>query len=203
MLHDRFFASESAHGHAGTDYFTIGHQVGFDVQQLLGSAGREAKACHYFIQDEDDPFLVADPAQSLQETRKGKDTAHIAGDGLDNDGSNLAFIFKDQLLYGFQIIIRRRQGVIGYTGGHSGNGLNIECGNPATCLYEKGIRMAMIAPFEFDDLIAAGIPPCEPDGAHAGFCAAVDHTDEVYIRRHAFDEFRHFNFQPGWRAKGG
>ena len=61
--------------------------------------------------------------------------------------------------------------------------------------------MAVVAPFEFDDLVAAGIAPGQADGTHGGFGAGVDHAHHVHGGHQFADLVRHGYFGGGGGAE--
>ena len=61
--------------------------------------------------------------------------------------------------------------------------------------------MPVVAPFEFDDLVAAGIAPGQADGTHGGFGAGVDHAHHVHGGHQFADLVCHGHFGGGWGAE--
>src|SRR6266851_4902107 len=61
--------------------------------------------------------------------------------------------------------------------------------------------MAVVATFEFDDLIASSESASEPNARHRGLSPAVDHSNLFDRGNPLADEFRHFNFEWIWNAK--
>ena len=75
---------------AGRDRLGDGHQVGLDAvvldrEHLPGAA----EAGLHLVDDEDDPVLVADPAQPAHELLGRDDEAALALHGLDDDRRDL------------------------------------------------------------------------------------------------------------------
>src|SRR5882672_3537279 len=62
--------------------------------------------------------------------------------------------------------------------------------------------MSMITAIEFDEFISPGISPRYTQCTHAGFGTTAHHPHQVYIWRHAFDQFGHLYFKLSWRTKG-
>ena len=61
--------------------------------------------------------------------------------------------------------------------------------------------MAVVAAFELDDLVAAGIATGQANGAHGGFGAGVDHADHVHGRHQLADLVGHGDFGGGGGAE--
>ena len=62
-------------------------------------------------------------------------------------------------------------------------------------LDQEGIGMAVIAAFEFDDLVSARIAPGQTDGAHDGFRSGTHHPDHLDGGEGIDDHLRHLRFQ--------
>ena len=52
----------------------------------------------------------------------------------------------------------------------------------------------MITSCKFDDLITTGITSCRTNCAHNGFCARINHTHHLNMRKMFTDKFRHLYF---------
>ncbi len=66
---------------------------------------------------------------------------------------------------------------------------------------QQAVGMAMVAAFEFDNLIAASKTTRQANSAHGRFGAGVHHAHHVHGRHQVGDQFRHFHFHFGWRAE--
>jgi len=71
-------------------------QVRPDPIHLLRPARGQAEARHDLVEDQDRAVLVTERAQILQEPRQRRDTSHVAGHRLDNDGRHLSRVSLQQ-----------------------------------------------------------------------------------------------------------
>ena len=60
----------------------------------------------------------------------------------------------------------------------------------------------MVAAFELDDGVAAGVTTGQADGTHGGLGTGADHAYHLHGRHDAADEVRHLGFHGGRRAVG-
>jgi uroporphyrin-III C-methyltransferase len=60
--------------------------------------------------------------------------------------------------------------------------------------YQKCITVSMITAGKFNYLIATRISPCRTNCTHDSFCAGIDHTHHLNMRKMFTDKFRHLYF---------
>ncbi len=89
VSHDVAAPAIGRDGQAAADDFAEGGEVGQYVVQLLSAAGRHAEASHDLIEDKQRTVLAGDAAQGFEIAGLGRNAAHIAADGLDNDRRDL------------------------------------------------------------------------------------------------------------------
>ena len=131
---------------------------GCDVEELLGAAAARRKPVMTSSKISSAPYSLGDLGASLPETRGGRNAAHVAGDGFDNDGGDLVATLRgrqsstgSRSLKGSAMVVSAkklaaRPRVSGKAqGGDAGAGF-----------HQQRIDMAVIAAFEFDGEIASG-----------------------------------------------
>src|SRR6185437_4256418 len=109
----------------------------------------------------------------------------------------------DQPLYAFRVVVGCRQRILRHTGRHARYRLYIERSHTAASLDKERVRMPVIVTLEFDDLVSPRITASQPDGTHTSLGAAADHSYQVHIGHHAFDQLGHLYFQFGGRSERG
>src|SRR6185369_3014646 len=88
-IHDISPASESAHWQASANHFAETTQVGRDPEAFLRAALSQAKAGHYFVEDQQRLVGLGDFPEEFQISGFGQIEAGVSGDGFDNDSGNL------------------------------------------------------------------------------------------------------------------
>src|SRR4051812_10016851 len=63
-------------------------EIGSNVVKLLSPASAQAKASHYFVEDQQSPVVFRYSPQPLEESRLGRNAAHIANHRFHNDGGD-------------------------------------------------------------------------------------------------------------------
>jgi len=92
-------------------------------------------------------------------------------------------------------------GQVGESARHSG-AVGFAVGEGAAAgPHEQGIDVAVVAAFEFDDLVAPGEAARQAQRGHGGFGAGVDHADFLDAGHPLANEARHFHFQRIWNAE--
>ena len=93
------FAAKGADRQAAADDLAERRQVGSNAVQFLGAAVGHPESAHDFIEDEDNPFLVAEVAQTFEEALPGRNGSHVAGNRFDDDAGDLSPVFGHQGLH--------------------------------------------------------------------------------------------------------
>ena len=76
-----------------------------------------------------------------------------------------------------------------------------EGGQAAAGLDQQAVDMPVVTAHELDDHVATGEAACQPDGAHGGLCAGVDHAYLRHAGDHFDDLLSQINFTLCWCAK--
>ena len=79
--------------------------------QLLRATWRRSKSGDHLVEDEQGVLAIAQGAQALEESRLRQHDAHVSGDRLDEDGSNLLPVCGEERFDRGQIVVAREQGV--------------------------------------------------------------------------------------------
>ena len=200
--HDFSRAAESAHRHAAADDFADGGQIRFDAEKFLGSAVGDAEAGDDFVEDEQRAFFAGDFPQAFQKARVRRHDAHVPGHRFDDDAGDFAFIFGEQRLHRFEVVVGGDEGVLRGALRHAGARRFAEGQSARPGFHEQGIGVAMVAAFEFDELFPAGVAAGQADRRHRRFCAGVDHPKLIGTRKSVDEGFGHFHFDFRRQAKG-
>mmetsp|Transcript_10241 Transcript_10241/g.17627 ORF Transcript_10241/g.17627 Transcript_10241/m.17627 type:complete len:515 (-) Transcript_10241:180-1724(-) len=177
-LHDVLAAAVGADGEAAADDLAHGGHVGGDAEVALRAAVRDAEAGHHLVEDQQRAVLGGQLAQALQELLGGGDEARVAHHGLQDDGRHLVLL--QQGLHALQVLVGGDQGAGGGALGHAGGVGQAEGGHARAGLHEEAIGVAVVAPVELDDLLAAGEGAHQAEHAHAGLGTRVSETDHLH-----------------------
>ena len=82
----------------------------------LGSMEGRAEAAHDFVEDEDRAVFLRFFPKEVEVAFLGEDEAHVAGNGFDDDGSDIVAVTVHQGLKGGGIVIGDGQGIFGRAG---------------------------------------------------------------------------------------
>ncbi len=93
-----------------------------DAEALLGAAEGDAEAGHDFVDDQDDPFLVAELAQPFEEAGRGATQPMLPAIGSTMMQAISSLVGGSDLLDLVQIVVGGGQGVLGKVGGNAGRG---------------------------------------------------------------------------------
>ena len=91
-VHDFHAPAERPDRQTAADDFAKARQVRSDAKPLLRATGRETKARHHFIENQQRAMLAGDAAQEFQITRLGQIQARIPRHRLHDDAGNLPAI---------------------------------------------------------------------------------------------------------------
>ena len=200
--HDFTLATEAADRHAATDDLAEGGQVRLDAVVALGAAQGNAEAGHHFVEDQHHAVLVALLAQAFEEARCRRYAVHVARHRLNDDaGHGLADVGQG-LLDGGDVVERQGQGVLGEVGRYARRAWHALGQQAGTGFYQQAVGVAVVAAFELDDGITAGVATGQADGAHGGFGARADHAHHFHGRYQRADQVGHVGFHGGRCAIG-
>ena len=147
-------------------------------------------------------MLTGETTQSLVETGKRCDGAHVSGGSFGDDARDGAGIGREGRGHRVEIVVAHDDGVFGLSAGHAGRGRQPERREAGSGVGEKGVDVAVIATGELDDLGASGESAGEADCAHRGFGSGVDQANLFHGRDAGDDFLGEGNFAFGRRTEG-
>jgi hypothetical protein len=109
MIHQFTSPPDTANGQAATEDFAQADQIGSDMEQLGGAAGRDSKAGYHFIEYEKRAILLRQFAQSLKEPVLWRNNAHVGCHWFDYDGGYLGPVSVECIIGRPQIVVRQRK----------------------------------------------------------------------------------------------
>ena len=177
-------------------------QIGRDAVELLRPAAGDAEARDHLVEDEQGPRGVGESAQRLEESRLGRDDAHVAGDGLDDDRRQRVALLLNRASHVVRVVVRADDGVRGGSRRHAGRRRDPECRDPGPGRGKQRVGVTVVAARELEDAIATGDTTGEPERAHGRLGSGGDEAHLLH-RRHGVGDLlgeRHLAF--GRRAEG-
>src|SRR5260370_23547926 len=96
-------ASVRAGRQVAANYFAERRDVWLYAVNRLRPPKRDAEAGHDLVEDQQRAALVADLPQTLQESLRRRDTAHVAGDRLDDDGGDVVAMLVHRVRDGIEM----------------------------------------------------------------------------------------------------
>ena len=105
--------------------------------------------------------------------------AGVADDRLEDHARDGVGVLGEQGLNGFEVVVRRREGVGRGAARDTGGVGQAECGHTGTGFHQEHVRMAVVAALELDHLVAAGVGTDQAQHSHAGLGAAVDEAHHL------------------------
>ena len=172
-------------------------------RRFLGAARGHPEAGDDLVEDKDRPVLVAELAQGRQKLRVGLHQAHVAGNGLNDDGGHLVADARHQVVDGREVVVGHRQGVGGGLAGDPSAAGDPQGGHPRAGVGEKRIGVAVVAAGKLDRQIAAGEAACHPQGAHGRLRARVDQAQLRHAGHQGQDLLGQIQLAHGGGAKAG
>ncbi len=127
--------------------------------QLLSPSVGDAEARHHLVEDKHGSLLGREIAQALEKPRTRWNTTHVAGDGLDDRRRELALMDAKHLVQRANVVVRRGDGELGQRARHAGAIGQAERGDAGARLHQQAVSVAVIAPYEFQYLLAAACGP--------------------------------------------
>ena len=200
-IHDFTTATECTYRHTAADDFAKTSQIRHDVVILLSTAQRDAETGHHFVDDQQRAELVTNRAQTRQEFRQRRYAVHVAGHRLNDNTGDIVRELFERGANGIQIVIGAGQGMFGEIRRDTRRVGLAEGQRAGTGFHQQAVCVAVITAFELDDFIAMGKAARQTDGAHRGFGAGVHHAHHVHAWHQSGDQFGHFHFHFGRRAK--
>ncbi len=122
---------------------------------------------------------AGDPLERIEECRGWLDEAHVAGDGLDDDGSGIGRVGGEPRIEGGRVVVRQDRREPRDRAGDTG-GVTQSKGRDATAgLHQQAIAVAVVAAIELEHDVATSRCPREADGRHGRLGAGVDEADAL------------------------
>ena len=205
QIHQRSLAAVRAHRQPATDDFAQRREVGFDSVKLLGSAARYAKSGHYFVENQDGPLLLGEHAQFLEKPRLRRHAPHVADDGFHDGRSNLVAMRIENGLKRRHVVEGDRERECGERGGNARAVGQAERRHTRAGLDQQAVSMAVVAAFEFQDLLATCARACHAQGGKGGFGARIHQAHPLDGRKRLLDLLGQFHFagRAGAEARSG
>jgi len=144
-------AAVGADREAAADHFAERGHVGANVVALLGATEGNAEAGHDFIEYQERAVAGGDFAEGFEVAGQRRDAAHVADDGLDNDGGDFGAAGAEGGLHGFGVVVGHSDGSVGEGFRDAAGVWDAEGGDAGAGLDEERIDVAVVAAFEFDD----------------------------------------------------
>src|SRR5690606_12818320 len=178
---------------AATYDLAPGDEVGLQPEPLHGATRRQPEAGHDLIDDEQRARLTGQLPQPLEETDLRWHDAHVAGDGLDEHGSDLRAPMLEQTLDAAEVVVTGHEGVPRHVRWNTrATGYPGREGAGAGC-YEERIGMPVVVPLELDEGVPAGSGPRDAQGAHRRLGAGVDEPHHLACRVLVQHQLRQLN----------
>ena len=179
VLHHRAFAAKGRQRHATANDLAQHRHVGLKAGNAAGvhrlcAAECYAKAGHNFVKNEQCAVLGAQLAAAFHKRHAGAHKVHVAGDRLDHHAGEVFAVQGKGFFKLLHIVVFQHQRVLHHFGRHTRAGGVAKGGQAGAGFHEEGIRMAVVATFELQNLAAPGGAARQADGTHAGFGAAAD-----------------------------
>ena len=146
-------------------------------------------------------MFIAQIPQSLKKTVLWRNYAHVGSHRLYDHCRYLILAFLHKFFHTGQIVVNGDHSVLGTALWYSGAVRYAAGHNAASCAYQHGVCMAVIAAGKFNDLILSRKSSGRADSAHNCFCSGIDHTDHFHMRDPLADKFRHLHFPLSGAAK--
>ena len=113
-------------------------------------------------------MLAREATQPLEKTGRRWHDAHVAGDGLNDQGGDLPRPARHRGFDLGQRVVSRHHRVAGGTDGDARRSRDTERRYARSGLDEQRIRVPVVATRELDQLVAAGRRSRKPHGGHGG-----------------------------------
>ena len=123
---------------------------------------------------------VAERPQSLEESGRRRHHAHVAGDGLDNDGGDLPAAPRHDALDRGKVVERHGRGQRRQGRGNAQAVRQSEGRAARARLDQQAVGVAVIAALELENDIASRGASREPDGAHGRLGAGGNETRHLH-----------------------
>src|SRR4051794_8851711 len=190
-VHDLAACAEGGERESAADGFRKADHVGLDVEVFASAATAELCAGFHFVKDEQRAMLSAKRAQTFKEASLRHANADVHRHRFEDQRGDLPFVLFESAFDAREIVKGGDQRVLpAHDSCAGGNLIRFARASP---LFRLGLHAdhgsivhAVVAAFEFDDLVASGETARQADGVHGGFGAAVAEAD--ILHRVALDD---------------
>ena len=104
----------------------------------------------------------------MQEGSPRIDQIHVAGDRLDDDGSQLVGVFLNRFIEGSDVVIRQYQGMRRYIGRYTPRRGVAKSQQAGTGFDQETVGVAVITALELDDQVASSEASGQSNSTHGG-----------------------------------
>ena len=172
---------------AAADDLAEDRQVGRDAVALLGPTPRDAEAGDHLVEDEQRAARVAQHPQRLEESRRGRNDAHVARDGLDENRREPLAVLRDGCSDGVDVVVGQHDRVAATPDGNARGRRDPERHQARAGAREQRVDVAVVVAGELDQAVAARRGTRQPHGAHRRLGAGGDEAHHL-DRRHGVDD---------------
>lgn len=176
-VHDLPAAAVGRGGKAAADDLAEAGHVRTDAVLRLRAVEIGSEAAHDFIENEDGAVLFRLFPERGEEAFHRRDHAHIAGDRLHDDRGDGVALAVHHGAERFDVIVRHDEGVLRGAFRDARAVRLPEGGRAGAGFHEEAVPMAVVAAFEFQDLVAARVASRRAEGAHGRFRAGGDEAE--------------------------
>ena len=202
-LEQRARPAVGADGQATADDLAECREVRAHAAAALRALPADAEAGHHLVEDEQGAVRIAERAQRLEKAGRGLDDAHVAGDGLDHDGGDGAWVRVERGRDGGGVVERREHRLRGERRRHARRVGQPERGDARAGGGQQPVGVAVVAALELHDQVAAGRPARQPQRAHHGLGARVHEAHHLDRRQRLDDELGELGLGLRRRAERG
>ena len=182
-LHQVLPAAIGGYGQAAADDFAERGQIGLDAEMSLRAAVAKPKAGDHLVENQQRAVAPREASQSFEESRRGRNHAHIGGHGLDDHRGDGIAVRAEDALDGVQVVVGSVERQRGDRLRHARRSGDAQRGQARAGLAQKTIGVAVVAALEFDDEVATGGRARQADGAHGGFRARGNESHALQRRQ--------------------
>ena len=202
MVHHVGPAADGGQWEAPAEDLAEAREVGCQSEAVLRPAQTEAEPGDDLVEDEQGARLGAPPAQVIEEAVVRRDEPHVGRDALDDDRGDLAGVPLEHGVDGGRVVERNDDRVRHGRRRHPHRSGQAEGGHTASRRGQQGVEVAVVAPGELHDLVAAGVATGEAHGGHRRLGARADQPHLVDGGDEAADRLGHLDLALGGRSIG-
>ena len=142
-------------------------------------------------------------SQSRQEAFRRRHDPHVGGDRLDDDAGDLVPVALEEEAHGLDVVVGRHERQFGVGWRHAGAIRQAQCGDTGAGAGQQAIGVAVVAPLELDDAVAAGEGAGEAQGGHGRLRARANEPHQLDRWHRIHHQPRQLHLQLRGRAEAG